>query len=98
MAFMAAISTVALLPGLARAEKRNAPVMVSVQVVESCRVETNNVISGTSVDVKMRCSSSARPNVGYASSSHALAPVGTVSVPHSQLATTENGPMLKIDF
>ena len=72
--------------------------LVSVQVVESCRIE--NTISQTSdaMDLKMRCSSTARPNIGLMNSSQVLAPVGTVTLPHSQIATTENGKTLNIEF
>ena len=82
----------------ALADSRSSLVFVSVQVVASCRIE--NTISQTSdaMDLKMRCSSTARPNIGLVGSSQAVAPVGTVTLPHSQIATTENGKTLNIQF
>jgi hypothetical protein len=50
------------------------------------------------MDLKMRCSSTARPSLGLAGSSQIVAPVGTVTLPHSQIATTENGKTLNIEF
>ena len=46
----------------------------------------------------MRCSSTAHPSIGLLGSSQNLAPVGTVTLPHSQIATTENGKTLTIEF
>ena len=80
------------------AESRSALVMVSVRVVESCRVETSNALDGSATDLRMRCNSKSHPSLGLATSSRAMAPVGTVSVPHSQIATSENGKTLSIDF
>jgi hypothetical protein len=72
--------------------------MVSVRVVESCRVETGTALDSGSTDLKMRCNSKARPSVGLANNSQPVAPVGTVTLPHSQIATTENGKTLRIEF
>ncbi len=80
------------------AGSRSALVFVSVQVVPTCRVETANSQSGESLDLKLRCSSSARPSIGLLNSSQVLAPVGTVTLPHSQIAATENGKTLNIEF
>jgi hypothetical protein len=46
----------------------------------------------------MRCSSTARPSLALLGSSQALAPVGTVTLPHAQIASTENGKTLNIEF
>jgi hypothetical protein len=73
-------------------------VLVSVQVVESCRVETVASQTSTAFDLKMRCSSTARPSLALLGNSQALAPVGTVTLPHSQIASTENGKTLTIEF
>ena len=80
------------------ADSRSALVLVSVRVVESCRVETMTSETSGAVDLKMRCSSRARPSIGLAGNSQAVAPVGTTTFPHSQIATTENGKILTIDF
>ena len=72
--------------------------LVSVQVVESCRVETKTAQDSTTLDLKMRCSSTARPSLALLGSSQALAPVGTVTLPHAQIASTENGKTLNIEF
>jgi hypothetical protein len=85
------IGAVALLALPATAGSRSALVFVSVQVVSSCRVETTTSQTSDTMDLKMRCSSTAHPSVGLAGSSLALAPVGTVTLPHSQIASTENG-------
>jgi len=71
--------------------------MVSVQVVPACRVETSSTAS-ESVDLKMRCSSTARPSIGLVGTSHTLPAIASLSVPQSQLATTANGPTLNIEF
>ncbi len=82
----------------AAAGNRSALVLVSVQVVESCRVETTASIDSSALDLKMRCSSTARPSLGLIGSSQALAPIGAITVPNSRIATTENGKTLNIDF
>jgi hypothetical protein len=73
-------------------------VLVSVQVVASCRIETKTAEDNTALDLKMRCSSTAHPSLGLLGGSQALAPVGTVNLPHSQIASTENGKTLNIEF
>jgi hypothetical protein len=50
------------------------------------------------MDLKMRCSSTARPSLGLVGGSQGMAAVGTVTLPHSQIATTENGKTLRIEF
>ena len=90
------MSAVAIFSGPASAGSRSALVFVSVQVVPSCRVETTN--TGEALDLKMRCTSTARPSVGLRSGSQVLAPVGSVTLPQSQIATTENGKTLSIEF
>jgi hypothetical protein len=90
---------IAALPTLsASAESRSALVMVSVRVVESCRVETSSALDGNSTDLKMRCNSKTHPSLGLTTNSQSVAPVGTVTVPHSQITTSENGKTLKIEF
>jgi hypothetical protein len=91
-------ATLTLVPHHAVAGSRTALVMVSVQVVASCRVENTTSQTGDAMDLKMRCSSTARPNLGLMNSSQIVAPVGTVTLPHSQIATTENGKTLAIEF
>jgi hypothetical protein len=91
-----AITTVA--PRHAVAGSRSGVVMVSVQVVESCRIETSNAVDGNATDVRMRCNSKARPSLGLTTQSQMMAATGTVSVPYSQITTTENGKLLSIDF
>ena len=93
-----AIAGVAFLSPSANAGSRSGLVLVSVQVVESCRVETKTAQDSNVLDLKMRCSSTAHPSLGLLGSSRALAPVGTVTLPHAQIASTENGKTLTIDF
>jgi hypothetical protein len=93
-----AISAVALALTPARAESRSAVVMVSVHVVESCRVETDGTVASNSVALKMRCSSTARPNVNLVDSSRTVPAVSSLTVPRSQLAVSDNGPTLSIQF
>jgi hypothetical protein len=95
---LALVGAVALSSHPAAADKRSALLTVSVQVVESCRVETSGAAGNSAIDLKLRCSSTARPNVSLASDARAIAPVGTVSLPHYQSATSENGPTLNIEF
>lgn len=93
-----AVAAVGLLATPASAGSRSSLVFVSVQVVASCRVENTTSQTSDSMDLKMRCSSTARPSLGLASASQVVAPVGTVTLPHSQIATTENGKTLNIEF
>jgi hypothetical protein len=90
--------SVALLSTPASAGSRSALVLVSVQVVSSCRIEKLASQTSDAMDLKMRCSSTARPNLGLMNSSQVVAPVGTVTLPHSQIATTVNGKTLSIEF
>jgi hypothetical protein len=92
------ISAVALASSSARADKRSAVVMVSVQVVPACRVETGTSTVSGSVDLKMRCSSTARPSIGLVGTSQLLPAVASLSVPQSQIAASTNGPTLNIEF
>ncbi len=92
------MSPVALFSSSASAGSRSSLVFVSVQVVASCRIETTTSQTSDAMDLKLRCSSTARPSVGLLNSSQVLAPVGTVTLPHSQIATTENGKTLSIEF
>jgi hypothetical protein len=84
--------------GKAFAGSKSALVTVSVQVVESCRVEANDNPSGAATDVSMRCNSKARPSLMLANSSLSVAPIDEVSVPRSALADTPNGKALTIEF
>jgi hypothetical protein len=93
-----AIAAVALASSPAGADKRSSVVMVSVQVVPTCRVETTDSVAANSVDLKMRCSSTARPSLGLAGTSYSLPAVAALSVPHSQIAVSTNGPTLSIEF
>lgn len=97
VSLLLAISAVALaFP--AQADKRSSVVTVSVQVLSACRVETNSSTVWGAVDVKMRCSSTARPTIGLAGTSQMLPSITHLSVPQSQLVTTANGPTLNIEF
>lgn len=82
----------------AAAASRSALVMVSARVVESCRVEAINSPSSGEVALEMRCNSKARPALTLASKAMTLAPVGSVSVPHQELADGENGKTVNIEF
>jgi len=93
-----AISAVAFAFSPARAESRSAVVMVSVHVVESCRVETDGSAVTNAVALKMRCNSTTRPNVNLADSSRTVPAIGILTVPRSQLAVSDNGPTLSIQF
>jgi hypothetical protein len=98
MVLLLAISAVALASRSARADKRSSVVVVSVQVVESCGVETHSSVAPNAVDLRVRCSSTARPALALVDSAHTMPAVTTVSVPHSQIAVSENGPTLNIEF
>jgi hypothetical protein len=82
----------------AAAASRSALVMVSARVVESCRVEAISSPSSAEVALEMRCNSKARPALTLASKAMTLAPVGSVSVPHRDLADGENGKTVNIEF
>jgi hypothetical protein len=96
--FLTALAVVVLLATVASAGSRSSLVFVSVQVVSSCRVENTTSQTSDAMDLKMRCSSTARPSLGLVGTSQFVAPVGTVTLPHSQIATTENGKTLNIEF
>jgi hypothetical protein len=98
VAFLALIGVVVSLGTPAFAGSKSALVFVSVRVVESCRVETTTSQTSDAMDLKMRCSSTARPSLGLVGGSQGMAAVGTVTLPHSQIATTENGKTLRIEF
>ena len=98
VAFLAVFAAIAFLGTPALADSRSSLVFVSVQVVASCRIENTASQTSDAMDLKMRCSSTARPNIGLVGSSQVVAPVGTVTLPHSQIATTENGKTLRIEF
>jgi hypothetical protein len=86
------------LPRPVVADSRSALVMVTVRVVESCRVETSTTSGSGVMDLQMRCNSKSRPSLGLATSSQSIAPVGSVTLLHSELATTSNGKTLNIEF
>jgi hypothetical protein len=92
------ISAVVLASFPALADKRSSVVMVSVQVVPACRVETVASTVSDSVDLKMRCSPTARPSIGLVGTSRTLPAIASVSVPQTQIAATANGPTLNIEF
>ncbi len=92
------ISAVALAYSPAHADKRSSVVMVSVQVVSACRVETGSSTVAGAVDLKMRCSSAARPSIGLPGTTRTLPAIASVAVPQSQIAATANGPTLNIEF
>ena len=98
IALFVTIGALALLVPHAQAGSRSSLVLVSVQVVASCRVENTTSQTSDAMDLKMRCSSTARPNLGLLNSSQIVAPVGAVTLHHSQIATTENGKTLTIEF
>jgi hypothetical protein len=98
LALLVVVGAVALNAQPAAADKRSALLTVSVQVVESCRVETSSTAGTNAVDLKLRCSSTARPSVSLANNSLAVAPVGTVRLPSHRIASMENGSTLNIEF
>jgi len=95
---LAALAIVSVFSHPVSAGSRSGLVLVSVQVVESCRVETKTAATGNALDLRMRCSSTAHPSVGLVNVFQNLAPVGTVTLAHSQIADTENGKTLNINF
>jgi hypothetical protein len=82
----------------AAAASRSALVMVSVRVVESCRVEAISSPSSGEVALEMRCNSKARPALSLAGRAMTVAPMGSVSVPHQDLADGEHGKTVNIEF
>ena len=98
VALTLAITSASLFARDAAAGSASGIVTVSVQVVESCRVETSSGLDGYGMDVKMRCNSKSRPSLGLADGSQGVAPVGVTSLAHSQIATTANGKTLSIEF
>ncbi len=92
---------------VAVAGSRSSLVFVSVQVVQTCRVDAVGNQAGNGVDLKMLCNSAARPNVGLAGQSTA-APAqmsttvtGARAVSTVSFTPTRSGAdpqMLRIDF
>jgi hypothetical protein len=72
----------------------SATVTVSARVVESCRVEIGTM-QASGVEVKARCSPSAKPSLGRLGLTTAAE---TVTLPLSQISATANGPVLSIEF
>jgi hypothetical protein len=102
------MSAIAAMPSrVAIAGSRSSLVFVSVQVVQSCRVDAVAGQAGNDVNLKMLCNSAARPNVGLQGQS-AAAPaqlsttvtgarsVSTVSLTPTGAGTDQQ--MLRIDF
>lgn len=94
----------AAIPRQAVAGSRSSLVFVSVQVVQTCRVDTVGSQTGKGVDLKMLCNSAARPNVGLAGQSTAspakmaTTVTGARSVSTVSLTPTGDGQILRIDF
>jgi hypothetical protein len=93
-----AMACVAFVSAPARADSSKGLVMVSVMVVESCQVETTPSYDRDVLDLKMRCSSTASPRVRLMDRSQPLAAVGTFTLPRSQVAMTDTGRALNIEF
>lgn len=102
------ISAIAAMPSrIAVAGSRSSLVFVSVQVVESCRVDAVAGQDGNGVNLRMLCNSAAKPNVGLQGQSTA-APAqlsttvtGARSVSAVSLTPAGSGTdqqMLRIDF
>ena len=106
LAFLLLVS-VAIPSRGAVAGSRSSLVFVSVQVVQTCRVDAVGNQAGNGVDLKMLCNSAARPNVGLAGQSTA-APAqmsttvtGARAVSTVSLTPTRSGAdqqVLRIDF
>jgi hypothetical protein len=94
--FLVVVGAIDLSSRAALADKRSALLTVSVRVVESCRVETSD--GANTVDLKLRCSSTARPSVSMADNAFKIAPVGTVSFPNRRAVTSVSGSTLTIEF
>jgi len=102
------MSAIAAMPSrVAIAGSRSSLVFVSVQVVESCRVDAVAGQAGNGVNLRMLCNSAAKPNVGLAGQSTAAPAqlsttvtgarsVSTVSLTPSGAGTDQQ--MLRIDF
>lgn len=108
LASLVLLGTTAALPSrVAFAGSRSSLVFVSVQVVQSCRVDAVGSQTGNGVNLNMLCNSAARPNVGLAGQSTA-APAqmsttvtGARAVSTVSLTPTGSGAeqqMLRIDF
>lgn len=93
---LATLLTIA--PKSAEAGSSSSLVTVSVRVVESCRVEVAGSAQSDASDLRMRCSSTARPSLGLVGNSQSLAPVASMTLSHTQIAATENGKTLSIQF
>lgn len=76
---------------LAVAETRSAIVTVSVRVAESCRIDAASVSTNENVDLKMRCSLKARPNIHF---DPAPETAGSLSMAKS----ADGARTLRIDF
>jgi hypothetical protein len=102
------MSAIAAMPSrVAIAGSRSSLVFVSVQVVESCRVDAVAAQAGNGVNLRMLCNSAAKPNVGLAGQSTAAPAqlsttvtgarsVSTVSLTPTGAGTDQQ--MLRIDF
>ncbi len=96
---LAAVCAGLLLSGAAFADSRSSLVLVTVRVVDSCRVNATGASHG--VDVSMRCTSAARPSVRMEDQSAPLASQGSLTgtKPVSSLSLTRTGDqVLRIDF
>jgi hypothetical protein len=107
-ALFAAVSALVAVPSrIAVAGSRSSLVFVSVQVVQTCRVDAVGSQTGKGVDLRMLCNSASRPNVGLAGQSTA-APAqmsttvtGARAVSTVSLTPTQSGAdqqVLRIDF
>ena len=95
---------------VAIAGSRSSLVFVSVQVVETCRVDAVGSQTGNGIDIKMLCHSAAKPNVWLegnapASGQSTAAPArmsttvtGARAVSTVSLTPTGDGQILHIDF
>lgn len=107
-ALFAAVSSLVAVPSrIAVAGSRSSLVFVSVQVVQTCRVDAVGSQAGNGVDLKMVCNSAARPNVGLAGQSTAspaqmsTTVTGARAVSTVSLTPTRSGAdqqVLRIDF
>jgi hypothetical protein len=106
LAFLLLVS-VAIPSRGAVAGSRSSLVFVSVQVVQSCRVDAVGSQTGDGVDLKMRCNSAASPVVGLegqataARAQMSTTVTGALSVSTVSLTPTRSGAeqqMLRIDF
>jgi hypothetical protein len=86
------------------AGSRSSLVFVSVQVVQSCRVDAVGSQTGNRIDLSMVCNSAAKPAVGLqgqvtAAPAQMLTTVtGARAVSTVSLTPTGDGQILRIDF